>query len=50
MNLGAFAALDLREDADAAQQMLVDGVVVVHVELHHGDDLAEFGDQPAENA
>ena len=50
MDLGAFAALDLREDADAAQQMLVDRVVVIHVELHHRDDLAEFGDQPAEHA
>ena len=32
------AALDVGKDADAAQQMLVHRVVVVHVELHHRDD------------
>ena len=39
-----------RKHADAAQQMLVHRVVVVHVELHHRDDLAEIGDEPAEHA
>ena len=50
MDLLALAALDLGEDADAAQQVLVDRVVVIHVELHHRDDLAEFGDEAAEHA
>jgi hypothetical protein len=44
------AALDLLQDADAAQQMLVHRVVVVHVELHHRDDLAEGADEAAEHA
>ena len=48
MHLLAVAALDLGEHADAAQQVLVDRVVVVHRELHHRDDLAEIGDQLAE--
>lgn len=48
MHLLAIAALDLGQHADAADQVLVDRVVVVHRELHHGDDLAEVGDQPAQ--
>ena len=44
------AALDLGEHADAAQQMLVHRVVVVHVELHHRDDAAEGGHEAAEHA
>jgi hypothetical protein len=38
--LGA-ARLDIGQRADAAHEMLVHGVVVVHVELHHRDDAAE---------
>ena len=30
--------------------MLIDGVVMVHVELHHRDDPAEFGNEAAEHA
>ena len=48
MDLLAVAALDLGQHADAAQQMLVDRVVVIHGELHHRDDLAEIRDQLAE--
>ena len=44
------AALDLGEHADAAQQMLVHRVVVIHIELHHGDDLAESRHEVAEHA
>ena len=33
-----------------ADQVLVHRVVVVHVELHHRDDLAEIGDEAAEHA
>ena len=44
------AALDLGEHADAAQQMLVHRVVVVHVELHHRDDAAEGAHEAAEHA
>ena len=50
MQLLAVAVLDLRKHADAAQQMLVDRIVVIHVELHHRDDLAEIGDELAEQA
>ena len=44
------AALDLVEYADAAQQMLVHRVVVIHVELHHRHDAAEGADEFAEHA
>ena len=41
--LRAQAAIgDLGHDADGADQMLVHRVVVVHVELHQRDDLAEL--------
>ena len=48
MHLLAVAALDLGQHADAADQMLVDRVVMIHDELHHRDDLAEIRDEPAE--
>ena len=48
--LGGVAALDVGQHADGAQQVLVDRVVVVHVELHHRDDAAELGDEAAEHA
>ena len=41
---------DRREHADGAEQVLVHRIVVVHVELHHRDDLAEVGDEAAEHA
>ena len=44
------AALDLVEHADAAQQMLVHRIVVIHVELHHRHDAAEGADEFAEHA
>ena len=50
MQLLAVAMLDLGQDADAADEMLVDRVVVVHVELHHRHDLVEIGDELAQNA
>ncbi|MEY9281357.1 hypothetical protein ABIA03_002549 [Bradyrhizobium yuanmingense] len=43
-------ALDVLQEADAADQVLVDGVVMIHVELHHRDDLAEGADEMAEYA
>ena len=43
-------AVDLGEHADRAEEMLVDRVVVVHVELHHRDDAAEIRDEAAEHA
>ena len=47
--LGA-AGLDVGEHADAAQEMLVHRVVVVHVELHHRHDAAEGGHEAPEHA
>ena len=44
----ALALVDVRQHADGADQVLVDGVVVIHVELHHGDDLAEFRNEAAQ--
>ncbi len=48
--LGIHPALDFRQDADGAQEMLVGRVVVIHVELHQRDDAAEIGDEAAEHA
>jgi hypothetical protein len=45
----AFALVDARQHRNGADQVLVDRVVMVHVELHHRDDLAEFGNEAAEN-
>ena len=44
------AVLDLGHHADGADQVLVHRVVVVHVELHQRDDLAEIGHELAEHA
>ena len=44
------ALVDLRQHADAAHQVLVHGVVVIHVELHHRHDLAEGAHELAEHA
>ena len=44
------AVLDLFQHPDAAQQVLIHRVVVVHVELHHRHDLAEGGHELAEHA
>ena len=50
MRLGGDAVLDVGQHADGADQVLVHGVVVVHVELHHRHDLAEVGHEAAEHA
>jgi hypothetical protein len=42
--------LDLGQHTDAAQQVLVDRIVVIHVGLHHRDDLAEGAHEAAEHA
>ena len=44
------AALDLVEHADAAEQMLVHRIVMIHVELHHRHDAAERVHEGAEHA
>ena len=44
------AALDRGEQADRPDRMLVDGIMVVHVELHLRDDAAEVGNEAAEHA
>ncbi len=44
------AMFDLREQADRADRVLVDGVMMVHVELHLRDDAAEIGNEAAEHA
>ena len=49
-NLGVVPAHDLVERADAADKMLVDRVVVIHVELHHRHDAAERMYEGAEHA
>ena len=44
------AFLDPGEQADRPDRMLVDRVMMVHVELHLGDDPAEIGNEAAEHA
>ena len=44
------AALDAGEHADRLDEVLVDRIVMIHVELHHRDDAAEIGDELAEHA
>ena len=44
------AARDFVEHADAAQQMLVHRIVVIHVELHHRYDAAERMHESAKHA
>ena len=40
---------DCAEFADGANEMFIDRVVMVHRELHHADDAAEVGNEPAEH-
>ena len=49
MILGQLAALDLRQQSDRADRMFVDRIMVIHVELHLRDDLAEVGHEAAEH-
>ena len=50
MVIAELAALDGREMAHGADQMLVHRIVVIHVELHHRHDAPEGGDEAAEHA
>jgi hypothetical protein len=43
------AVLDCGENADGANEVLVDRVVMIHVELHHGDDLSKVRNEAAEH-
>src|SRR4051794_2839121 len=42
--------IDRREHSNGPDQMLIDRIMVIHVELHHRDDAAEIGNEAAENA
>ena len=44
------ALLDLGKDPDCPERVLVDGVMVIHVELHHRHDAPELGDEAPKNA
>ena len=48
--LGQAPGFEVGESADRAQQMLVDRVVMIHVELHHRDDAAEIRNEAPEHA
>ena len=50
MVLLQLATLDSGEQADRPDRMLIDRIVVVHVELHLRDDAAEVGNEAAEHA
>ncbi len=49
MILGQFGALDLGQQADRADRMFVDRIMVIHVELHLRDDPPEVGNEPPEH-
>ncbi len=50
MQVVGLALVDFREHVDGTDQMLIHCIVVVHVELHHRDDLAEFRNEAAKYA
>src|SRR4029079_14930152 len=50
MVLLELASVARREEADRPDRVLVDGIMVVHVELHLRDDAAEVGHEAAEHA
>src|SRR5437868_5907923 len=50
MLLPELASFDRGEHSNGPDQMLVNSIVVIHVELHHRDDATELGDEAAENA
>ena len=41
--------LHLGQHADRADQMLIDGKVMVHIELHHRDDTAKWRNEPLQH-
>ena len=43
------AFFDPRQQSDRADGVLVDGIMVVHIELHLRDDTAEIGNEPPEH-
>ena len=47
---GQFAPLDRSYIAERPQQVLIDRVMMIHVELHHRDDTTELRHEPAEYA
>ena len=47
---GVSPSLDTGEEADGADQVLVHGEVMVHIELHQRHDAAEFRNEAAEDA
>src|SRR6185312_1583537 len=49
MLLFHFSALDRGEKADRPDRMLVDSVVMIHVELHLRDDTSKVGNKAAEH-
>jgi hypothetical protein len=44
------ACLNPVQDPDAAQQMFIHRIVMIHVELHHRDDTAKIGNELCEHA
>ena len=49
-DFGTVAVLDLVEHADAAQEVLVHRIVMIHVELHHRHNASERADELTEDA
>ena len=44
------AALDRRKQTDRPDRMLIDRIMVIHVELHLRDDAAEVGNEATEHS
>ena len=49
MIVGEPSLLDVGEQSDRADRMFVDGIMMIHVELHLRDDAAEIGHEAAEH-
>lgn len=50
MDLGMLSLINLGQDADRADQMLIHGIMMIHVELHHRNDPPEIRDKLAQHA
>ena len=48
--MSKIAVVDFRHDCYTAQQMFINSIVMIHVELHHRDDLAKIGNEFAKYA
>ena len=49
MHFPCLAAIDLGHDTHRSDQMLIDRIMMIHIELHHRHDHAKFWHETAQN-